>query len=93
MIIWESGYWLHGSFWINLSSFCQRKVNAAVMINMKIKCPVCKKEIIWQGNPFRPFCSERCSLVDLGKWADGKYSVKAEEGKEDRKAENGNEPY
>lgn len=49
------------------------------MLTMKIKCPVCREEVVWQGNPFRPFCSERCSLIDLGKWADEKYSVKDKE--------------
>lgn len=42
----------------------------------KINCPICKKQTEWQGNPYRPFCSERCRLVDLGAWADGTYSVK-----------------
>lgn len=51
------------------------------MTTMKIKCPVCGKEAVWEGNPFRPFCSERCSLIDLGKWADEKYSIEAEDGK------------
>lgn len=47
----------------------------------KIKCPVCKKETVWEENRFRPFCSERCSLIDLGKWADEKYSVETGEEK------------
>jgi endogenous inhibitor of DNA gyrase (YacG/DUF329 family) len=58
---------------------------------MKIKCPVCKKDTVWEGNPFRPFCSERCGLIDLGKWADGKYFVEAEEGKEESEEGNKNE--
>lgn len=58
---------------------------------MKIKCPVCKKDTEWEGNPFRPFCSERCSLIDLGKWADEKYSVEAEEGKGEKEEGNKNE--
>lgn len=56
------------------------------MTTMKTKCPVCGKEAMWQGNPFRPFCSERCSLIDMGKWADEKYSVGAGE-KEGEKSE------
>ena len=58
---------------------------------MKIQCPVCKKDTVWEGNPYRPFCSERCSLIEIGKWADGKYSVEAEEGKEEREEGNKNE--
>lgn len=59
------------------------------MIDKKIKCPVCGKETVWEGNPFRPFCSERCSLIDLGKWADERYSVKVEEGKEEGEEKDG----
>lgn len=28
-----------------------------------------------QGNPFRPFCSERCKLTDFGNWASERYRV------------------
>ncbi len=40
---------------------------------MKIKCPICRKKTDWQDNPDRPFCSERCKLIDLGKWASEQY--------------------
>jgi len=40
-----------------------------------VKCPACKKETAWEGNPFRPFCSERCRIVDLGKWAADEYRI------------------
>ncbi len=40
-----------------------------------VKCPVCKKESAWKDNPFRPFCSERCRLIDLGKWASEEYRI------------------
>jgi endogenous inhibitor of DNA gyrase (YacG/DUF329 family) len=43
-----------------------------------IKCPVCKKETAWKDNPFRPFCSERCRLIDLGKWAAEEYRIAGE---------------
>jgi endogenous inhibitor of DNA gyrase (YacG/DUF329 family) len=39
------------------------------------KCPTCNKQVEWQDNPFRPFCSERCQLVDLGKWVSEEYRV------------------
>lgn len=36
----------------------------------KINCPICKKENTWHAeNSFRPFCSDRCKLIDLGEWA------------------------
>jgi endogenous inhibitor of DNA gyrase (YacG/DUF329 family) len=44
-----------------------------------MKCPTCKKEIEHSGNPYRPFCSERCKLIDLGKWAGGEYRVPTDE--------------
>jgi endogenous inhibitor of DNA gyrase (YacG/DUF329 family) len=43
-----------------------------------IKCPICKKETTWDDNPFRPFCSERCRLIDLGKWASEDYRIPGE---------------
>jgi len=47
---------------------------------IKSKCPVCKKVIVYsEANPYRPFCSERCKLLDLGAWLDGAYSIAAEE--------------
>jgi len=45
---------------------------------MKVICPICKKETLWDDNPFRPFCSERCRLIDLGQWASGEYRVPGE---------------
>jgi endogenous inhibitor of DNA gyrase (YacG/DUF329 family) len=41
----------------------------------KVRCPTCRKLVDWQGNPVRPFCSERCRLADLGKWADESYRI------------------
>lgn len=43
-----------------------------------ITCPQCKKPVTWTDNPSRPFCSERCKLIDLGNWASEKYKVPAE---------------
>ena len=42
---------------------------------MKIICPVCKNITTWEENPFRPFCSERCKLIDLGAWASDEYRI------------------
>ncbi|MBI4469172.1 MAG: DNA gyrase inhibitor YacG [Acidobacteria bacterium] len=42
---------------------------------MMVRCPICKTEVRWEDNPMRPFCSERCKLIDLGHWADESYSV------------------
>jgi len=37
-------------------------------------CPICKKPVP-PGAPFAPFCSERCKLIDLGKWASEEYVI------------------
>jgi endogenous inhibitor of DNA gyrase (YacG/DUF329 family) len=42
---------------------------------MKIICPVCKNITTWEENSFRPFCSERCKLIDLGAWASDEYRI------------------
>jgi len=39
------------------------------------KCPICRKVTAWDNSEFRPFCSERCRLIDLGNWASGEYCV------------------
>jgi len=44
-----------------------------------MKCPTCKKETELTGNRFRPFCSERCKLIDLGRWAAGDFRIPTEE--------------
>lgn len=46
---------------------------------LKVKCPTCRKEVEWRDNPHRPFCSERCRVVDLGAWAQERYRIPAEE--------------
>ncbi|MGD0463392.1 MAG: DNA gyrase inhibitor YacG [Tepidisphaeraceae bacterium] len=43
-------------------------------------CPICKKEVLERedsvsGNPFFPFCSDRCRLIDLGRWLGEKYQI------------------
>jgi hypothetical protein len=40
-----------------------------------VTCPQCGAEVEWQKSPFRPFCSERCRLVDLGAWLDERYAI------------------
>ena len=50
---------------------------------MKIICPLCKKATTWEEKPWKPFSSERCKLIDLGKWASEEYRI-PEEKKEDK---------
>lgn len=40
-----------------------------------MRCPICHKSIRREGNPWRPFCSERCQLLDLGNWMSEEYRI------------------
>ncbi|MDR1275085.1 MAG: DNA gyrase inhibitor YacG [Candidatus Accumulibacter sp.] len=45
-------------------------------IRRVVRCPQCGGESLWSPeNPFRPFCSERCKLIDLGAWASDSYRI------------------
>jgi uncharacterized protein len=55
----------------------------------KIRCPHCRKPAPWEGNPFRPFCSERCRMIDLGAWVNEEYRIPAEEKREEEEQEEG----
>ena len=60
---------------------------------MKHRCPICKKVIdkaTWQASrkgKFYPFCSERCKLIDLGKWLDSGYRIPIKPEDEEQKTE------
>ena len=38
-------------------------------------CPICHQSTTWEGNLWRPFCSERCQVTDLGVWASEDYRI------------------
>jgi uncharacterized protein len=40
-----------------------------------MRCPICKQETLLRDNPYRPFCSERCKLIDLDNWLSERYRV------------------
>lgn len=43
---------------------------------MLVKCPTCKRLHEYDvKSPWRPFCSERCKIIDLGAWASGAYRI------------------
>jgi uncharacterized protein len=43
---------------------------------IKLHCPTCQKVVYWTADyPFRPFCSERCKLIDLGEWASENHKI------------------
>ena len=54
----------------------------------KVRCPQCGGESLWSSeNKYRPFCSERCKLIDLGAWASESYRVPVQEESADPLAE------
>ena len=44
-----------------------------------VKCPTCSRETEFTGNEYRPFCSERCKLLDFGAWADEQFALPTQE--------------
>lgn len=43
---------------------------------LQVPCPTCQKTVDWlPENSFRPFCSKRCQLIDLGEWADEGHKI------------------
>ena len=48
--------------------------------SVKVRCPQCGGGSSWSPeNKYRPFCSERCKLIDLGAWASEAYRVPVQE--------------
>lgn len=45
---------------------------------LKVFCPRCKKEFNYYSSEFRPFCCEKCRLIDLGQWLNESYTVPVE---------------
>ena len=39
------------------------------------RCPNCRQPVNWDESKFVPFCSERCQMIDLGRWANEEYRV------------------
>lgn len=54
------------------------------MSAITVQCPTCSKPVTWTATfPDRPFCSERCRLIDLGAWSDESYRIPAQTSPED----------
>lgn len=44
--------------------------------SLTVRCPTCNKPVTWsEASEFRPFCSERCRLIDLGEWANEEKAI------------------
>lgn len=53
----------------------------SVSVMPTFACPICRKQLTvaaWSDAPYRPFCSKRCKLVDLGRWLNEEYRVTEE---------------
>ena len=45
-----------------------------------VTCPTCQRKVAWSADsPFRPFCSERCRLIDLGAWVSEQRGISGDE--------------
>jgi endogenous inhibitor of DNA gyrase (YacG/DUF329 family) len=45
-------------------------------VSTVVRCPTCGRSVEWTGkSPWRPFCSERCKLMDLGAWAAEQHAI------------------
>ncbi len=42
---------------------------------LEIKCPHCQKKFNYYSSKFRPFCTERCKMIDMGHWWNESYTV------------------
>lgn len=52
-----------------------------------VNCPTCKRPIEYSpDNKWRPFCSERCKLIDLGEWAAEKHAIPVENNDEETRS-------
>ncbi len=55
---------------------------------LRVRCPQCGREVIYSpDNPFRPFCSEACRIIDLGAWASEEHKVAGEPVNQDEDAD------
>lgn len=51
-------------------------MNSSSSSSREVKCPQCGRLALYDPkNPYRPFCSERCKLIDLGQWASEGYKI------------------
>jgi len=52
--------------------------NTSSSVTRVVKCPSCSKPVVWgAAATYKPFCSDRCRLLDLGAWASEKYAIPA----------------
>tara|TARA_R110000868_G_C10713593_1_gene750186 strand:+ start:363 stop:551 length:189 start_codon:yes stop_codon:yes gene_type:complete len=53
-------------------------------MTLNAECPTCKAPVTWDASfPDRPFCSQRCRLIDLGAWASEEHVIPGNEQEQD----------
>jgi endogenous inhibitor of DNA gyrase (YacG/DUF329 family) len=61
-----------------------------------MQCPICKKPVddadLGKPGSFYPFCSDRCRLIDLGRWLSGKYAIPVRQREEENDERDSREP-
>jgi len=60
-----------------LTRFIDARYDAFTM--HRLTCPTCHADVVWPGNPHRPFCSLVCRLIDLGVWLEEGYRIEKAE--------------
>ena len=59
-----------------------------------VKCPHCGKDVLWSvQSKYRPFCSERCKLIDFGAWAKEEHTIAGDSVFDDVMSENSDHDY
>lgn len=55
---------------------------------LKVNCPTCQVQVEWKPeNKYKPFCSDRCRLIDLGEWASESHVIKGQSLKQELTAQ------
>ena len=66
-----------------MSNSSSRSVTSKTGKRKIVNCPQCGAGVEWDPeNRYRPFCSERCKMIDLGAWATESYHIRVEEDKD-----------
>lgn len=50
---------------------------------LTVECPTCGQKVLWSQAPFKPFCSERCKMIDFGQWANEENSIPGDPAEDD----------
>ncbi len=70
---------------VSIARQCQKTSESSlkfpdILFGVTMRCPACNKAVSIEGNICRPFCSERCRLLDLNAWLSDQYRVSVDDG-------------